>query len=282
MIKVFKAMAFILCIVLIAGCHKAGYVDDDMSVDNSRSEDDTEYTLYETQKSIETRPYEKNIIIPENSKAITFNRIGDEYKDNDFEIYVKAAEENPSQIKFNINGVDTENIDIIWSELKYVAFYDINKDGKKDIIFKVVRMKYAATVVLLANDNGYERIKQISEEFDADVRLLDGFKIQADIDKNNFHKVVDLSDDYKRTLILEGNISEEGKVIKAVDNNDYYFQMVEVEYCEVGNELVMISKYSLRDGKYDAGLIAVCEYKYRNGKFVRTDIKFLDENYQYS
>lgn len=52
MIKVFKAMAFVLCMVLITGCHKAGYVDDDMSVENSRSEDEAEYTLYETQKAL--------------------------------------------------------------------------------------------------------------------------------------------------------------------------------------------------------------------------------------
>jgi len=231
MIKAFKAMALVLCMVLITGCHNAEYVDDDMSVNNSRSEEDAEYTLYETQKSIETRPYEKYIMTPDNSKTITFKRMEDEYKDNDFEIHVKAAAGNPSQIKFNINGVDTENIDIIWSELKYVAFYDINKDGRKDIIFKVIRMKYAATAVLIANNNGYEVARQISEEFDADVRLLDGFKIQVGIQKNNLYKIVDLSDDYKRTLISEGNISEEGKVIKTVDNNNYYFQTAEVEYC---------------------------------------------------
>ncbi len=89
MIKAFKAMAFVLCMVFITGCHKAGYVDDDMSLDNSRSEDDTEYTLYETKKSIETRPYEKYIMTPENSKAITFNRMEDEYKDNTLKFMLK-------------------------------------------------------------------------------------------------------------------------------------------------------------------------------------------------
>ena len=279
--KVVRAIILILCIVLIAGCHKAGYVDDDMSVENSRSEDDMGYTLYETKKSIETRPVEKYIMIPQNSKSISFNRIDDDYKDNDFEIHVKAAEGNPAQVQFNINGVDTENIDIVWSELKYVAFYDINKDGKKDIIIKVIRVRSVETVILLANSNGYEEVKQNDEEFEADVRLLDGFKLQVDIEKNNFHSSVDLADDYKGTLILEGYISEEGKVIKSDDNQMYNFRIAEIEYYEVDNELVMIRKYSLMSGKYNAGLIAVCQYRYINGEFVRTDIKFSEENYQY-
>lgn len=281
--KVIKIIMLIFCIALITGCRKAGYVDDDTSVESGSLEDAIGYTLYETKESIETKPVTKYIIIPENSKSIIFNSIDNDYKDNDFEIHVRAAEGEPSQIQFNINGVDTENVDITWSELKYVAFYDINKDGKKDIIIKVVRVRSVENVILLANSNGYEEVKINDENFEADVRLLDGFKIQVDIEKNNFHSAVDLADDYKKELILEGYISEDGKVIKSDnDSKKYYFKVTELEYYEVDNELVMVRKYSLLSGKYDTGLIVVCKYSYINGGFIRTDIKFLDENYQYS
>lgn len=142
-------------------------------------------------------------------------------------------------------------------------------------------MRSVKTVILIANGNGYKEVKQNDEKFETNVKLLDGFKLQVDIEENNFHGIVDLADYYKGAMILEGYISEEGKIIKSDDNKMYYFNMTELEYYEVDNELVMFRKYSLTAGKYNIGLIAVCQYRYMNGEFVRTDIKFAQENYQY-
>lgn len=282
--KIRKIFAVMAVLALLSGCNSTIRSENDMQTGSSLAADNTEnmgYTLYETKGSIETRPEEKYIMVPANSKPITFNRIDYEYKDDDFEILVKDAEGTQPQIKLNINGVDTENIDIYWSELKYIAFYDINKDGRKDIILKVVRIRSVDTAVLIANGSNYKVVKQTDDEFAADVQLLDGFKLRVDMEEYNLHKTIDLPNYYKECLILEGYISEEGKIIKIINNQSYYFGLVELEYYEVNSEAVMIKKYSLTAGKYNAGLTAICEYRYKDGEFVRSDVKFVEENYQY-
>jgi len=97
----------------------------------------------------------------------------------------------------------------------------------------------------------------------------------------NVEKVVDICDDYKRSLIELWGYSEDGKVIGSSRiTNDCSLRLADLQYYYVNGEFVMIKKYHYSDGKWDTGLAVICEYKLSDEKFVRSDVKFVEENWQ--
>lgn len=273
----------LLALLILSGCARPEQDSENISTENSSSVSADEIA----DLNQETREVIWYDIAPFNSvKLDSVKRVHDEVDYN----YSKSIYES-DEIKFEIvhknddiwfvvNNQTVDNISITRLLGIEVMFYDVNKDGKKDIIIKAHMVRAYQTTILLSKGSGYIDIGGKPEEnIEIESELLDDFKMHVICRQYNVDMIISICDVFK-TELLENNVYDrDGKILKEYDMSGSYWMNDVLEYYEVDGKLVMVKKENFMNVYYNTGCSVICQYIVEDEQYKLQDIKFVEENY---
>lgn len=183
-------------------------------------------------------------------------------------------------ISFVVNNQTVDNISITRLLCIEVMFYDVNNDGKKDIIIKAHPFRAYQTTILLSKGSGYVDIGGKPEEnIEIESKLLDDFKMHVVCRQYNVDMIISICDVFKAELLENNVYDSNGKILKEYDMSGSYWINDVLEYYEVDGKLVMVKKKNLMNQYCSTGCSVICQYIVENEQYKLQDIEFVEENY---
>lgn len=248
----YRMTMMLIAVLILSGCAKPERASENISTENSSSVSADEIV----DLNQETREVIWYNIAPINS--VKLNSVKSTHEEVDYN-YSKSIYESDGikfeivhkndDISFVVNNQTVDNVDITSLLGVEVIFYDVNNDGKKDIIIKSHPVRKYQTTILLSKGSGY---------VDMIISICDVFKAE----------------------LLEDNVYDSnGKILKEYDMSGSYWINDVLEYYEVDGKLVMVKKENLINMYYSTGCSVICQYVVEDEKYKLQDIKFVEENY---
>jgi len=278
----------ILALVSFCGCFRQGDYnqsddngDEKLLTENDTKEDNNnEVTIYEIKplggEIIQFIPMVKE----ENSGQETVDKKQYSYLDDEMNIKLSYAVDNPGEIVVNGKKLTLQSTANIYEGTPKIYITDINKDNKKDIIISWRGWRLCKIIVFLSDGNSYVEAVPDNNVEDLDITFLDGFKMNVVSKEYNFNKEFNIASYYKDLLVTDNIYDKNGDCL----NKEYKIstknpETAQIECYKVNGEIIIAEKLHILDGSYSTGVSIVCYYKAEGNSLKKQQTLIVNENW---